>query len=151
MLKRRSGSVGTHYTVRFTLQHPPSTRNFFHCEMSRGSSPSAPKIWAGNCQCRGQSMHVPVLPPHGTGTARAVPPETLHTHLYHLWDISSGVSPEPPERWPRSVDLKSSGRSWQEPWCTTFSLGRLSLGARLRFMRNVVSLDGDGHLLYCAK
>lgn len=26
---------------------------------------------------------------------------------------------------PRSVYLKSSGKAWQQPWCTTFSLGTL--------------------------
>lgn len=147
MLKRRWARIRTSYTVRFTLWHPPNTGSFFHCGISRGSCPSAPKIWSGNCQRRGQSTHIPVLPPHSTGT-----PETPHAHLYRLWDTSSGVSPESPEWGPRSVDLKTSGRGWQEPWCKTWvPLGRLSLSARFQLRHNVVSLDGDGHLLYCAK
>lgn len=31
VLKKRSVSVGTDYTIGFTLWHPPNTRNFFYC------------------------------------------------------------------------------------------------------------------------
>lgn len=105
--------------------------------MCRVPSPSAPKTWAGKCQCRGQSTHIPVLPPHCTGMAAAVPRETLHTHLSPHWAPSSGVSPEPPKPWPRSLDLKTSERGWQESWCATCALGTLRLRAQTQAQRGV--------------
>lgn len=100
MMLRRSVSVGTHYTVRFTLQHPPNSRNFFHHGMSRGSSPSAPKIWAGNCQRRGQSMHVAALPPHGKS---------------HLSGHICTISGTPPQEWARSLQSGDWGLLTSSP------------------------------------
>lgn len=121
--------------------------------LCRVSSPSTTKMWAGKCQCRGQPecrahTYLCYLP-----TAQAwqeLSHQKLSTHICTLSEL-------PPQEWVLSHQSQDRGLLTSRP----LKEGGKSPGAPsspwersgyvLRLRHNVVSLDGDGYLPYCAK